>query len=123
MSARRSLVMIFTRLPEPGQSKTRHGQHLRAERTLSTYVRELTEACSSAAALGVMCRAQVTVGWDGSLFDCDFNRELGLAIAGDAPGSVFDFDLERLLTRDIRFAEHCFGCTAGAGSSCCGSTA
>jgi hypothetical protein len=69
-----------------------------------------------------MCRDTLSVGWDGSLFDCDFNQMLELSLVGPAPRTVFDFDFEPLSRREIAIGPHCFGCTAGAGSSCGGAT-
>jgi hypothetical protein len=62
------------------------------------------------------------VGWDGTLYDCDFNQMLELPVHGDAPQTIFDWDRARLDTREIVLGAHCFGCTAGAGSSCGGAT-
>ncbi len=69
---------------------------------------------------GLMCRHQITVGWDGTLYDCDFNAALGLAVDHGAPNHIQFFRAEDLLTRRIVTGEHCFGCTAGSGSSCGG---
>ncbi len=69
---------------------------------------------------GLMCRHQITVGWDGTLYDCDFNAALGLAVNHGAPSHIKAFKPEDLWTRRIVTGEHCFGCTAGAGSSCGG---
>ena len=69
---------------------------------------------------GLMCRHQVSVGWDGRLYDCDFNLALGLPIAGDAPRTIADFDALKLARRSIATGPHCYGCTAGCGSSCKG---
>ncbi len=69
---------------------------------------------------GLMCRHQITVGWDGTLYDCDFNVALGLAVNHGAPDHIRLFNAEGLRTRRIVTGEHCFGCTAGAGSSCGG---
>ncbi len=85
------------------------------------YLEKLHGAFNPAAAAGVMCRTLVSVSWDGRLYDCDFNQMLGMELEG-AP-TVFDFSPETLKRRRIRVAEHCFGCTAGAGSSCGGTTA
>lgn len=72
----------------------------------------------------LMCRSLVSVGWDGSLYDCDFNQMLEIPLgAGDGggPRTVFDLaSLEGLDQRPVATAAHCFGCTAGAGSSCSG---
>lgn len=70
---------------------------------------------------GLMCRHQINVGWDGSLSDCDFNRALGLYTGFSAPGTVDDANFLSLADRRIVTGDHCFGCTAGAGSSCSGS--
>jgi radical SAM/Cys-rich protein len=84
------------------------------------YMRTLVEAFNPAAALGVMCRNSVSVGWDGTLFDCDFNQMLDLTCADASPQDIADFDRHRLEDRPIVVGRHCFGCTAGAGSSCGG---
>jgi radical SAM/Cys-rich protein len=87
------------------------------------YLEALVAAFNPAAAAGVMCRGTLSVGWDGTLYDCDFNQMLELPLHAGAPRSVFDFDLEALAYREIVVGSHCFGCTAGAGSSCGGATA
>lgn len=71
----------------------------------------------------LMCRHQIHIGYDGTLHDCDFNYALGLANAAPAPGHIRDFDVAALRERRIVTAEHCFGCTAGCGSSCTGAIA
>jgi radical SAM/Cys-rich protein len=86
------------------------------------YMTKLVNAFNPAAAEGVMCRSLVSVGYDGKLYDCDFNQMLEMPIQNGEPMTVFNFDLEKLLKRRILFASHCFGCTAGAGSSCGGAT-
>jgi radical SAM/Cys-rich protein len=68
----------------------------------------------------LMCRHQITVGWDGTLYDCDFNAALDLAVNHGAPDHIRFFRAEDLWTRRIVTGEHCFGCTAGSGSSCGG---
>jgi len=88
------------------------------------YMTKLVNAFNPAAAEGVMCRSIISVGHDGRLFDCDFNQMLDIEISeGDYPSTIFDFDYEKLRNRGIKFGSHCFGCTAGAGSSCGGETA
>jgi radical SAM/Cys-rich protein len=69
---------------------------------------------------GLMCRHQISIGWDGTLYDCDFNLALGLPVNHGAPDHIKRFKLEDLTIRRIVTGEHCFGCTAGAGSSCGG---
>jgi len=75
-----------------------------------------------AAAAAVMCRHTISIGWDGTLYDCDFNQMLDLPVDSAAPRHVRDFDLARLNQRRIVMANHCYGCTAGSGSSCGGAT-
>ncbi len=87
--------------------------------TYDDYMARLAGAFNPAAASNVMCRSLISVGFDGRLYDCDFNQMLGLELAP----TIFEFDLEALRRRAIRFADHCLGCTAGAGSSCGGATA
>lgn len=86
------------------------------------YMEKLVGAFNPCAAGGVMCRDIVSVGWDGRLYDCDFNQMMGLQMDAGGPVDVNNFDLEKILERRIIFGEHCFGCTAGAGSSCTGET-
>jgi radical SAM/Cys-rich protein len=69
---------------------------------------------------GLMCRYQISIGWDGTLYDCDFNLALGLPVNHGAPDHVKSFRLSDLNLRRIVTGEHCYGCTAGAGSSCQG---
>ncbi len=84
-----------------------------------TYMRTLLDAFNPAAVAGVMCRNTISVSWDGYLYDCDFNQMLDLKVS--TPGvHLRDFDLEALEQRHIVLNQHCYGCTAGAGSSCGG---
>jgi radical SAM/Cys-rich protein len=69
---------------------------------------------------GLMCRHQLCIAWDGSLADCDFNLALGLGLAEGLPRHIDDLDPAQLVGRRIVTGEHCFGCTAGCGSSCGG---
>ena len=74
------------------------------------------------AVAGVMCKGTVSVRWDGALYDCDFNQQLALPLQG-AP-TIFDVEsLDEVTGRRVATDNHCFGCTAGAGSSCGGATA
>jgi radical SAM/Cys-rich protein len=85
--------------------------------------RELLACSFNPAALdGVMCRTLLSVGWDGRLYDCDFNQVLGLTVDPDVPSHIRDFSYGALAGRRIRVGDHCYGCTAGSGSSCTGST-
>ena len=87
------------------------------------YMGRLALAFNPAAAANVMCRDMVSVGWDGALYDCDFNQMLDLSLSPPALRHVRDFDPRPLLQREIATGPHCFGCTAGAGSSCGGEVA
>ncbi len=67
-----------------------------------------------------MCRTTLSVGWDGRLYDCDFNQMLDLGTHASAWRTIADFDPETAAGREIVVGPHCYGCTAGAGSSCGG---
>jgi radical SAM/Cys-rich protein len=68
----------------------------------------------------LMCRHQINIGWDGALYDCDFNLAASLPVTTKAPRHIRQFDQSVLSTREITTADHCFACTAGHGSSCGG---
>ncbi|GAC1689648.1 MAG: arsenosugar biosynthesis radical SAM protein ArsS [Gemmatimonadaceae bacterium] len=87
------------------------------------YMTQLVNAFNPAAAIGVMCRATLSVGHDGVLYDCDFNQMLDLPVHATAPRTIFDAARGTLERREIVIGPHCFGCTAGSGSSCGGATA
>jgi radical SAM/Cys-rich protein len=87
------------------------------------YLTTLVNAYNPAAAAGVMCRSTLSVGWDGVLYDCDFNQMLELPVDATAPQTIFDADRTLLEGRSVAVGPHCFGCTAGAGSSCGGAVA
>ena len=87
------------------------------------YMTRLVNAFNAAAAAGVMCRTMLSVGWDGTLYDCDFNQMLELPLDAMAPATIFDASRAPLEHRVIRTGPHCFGCTAGGGSSCGGALA
>jgi radical SAM/Cys-rich protein len=101
---------------------SRYLEWLQLSGNLEAYLTKLVAAYNPTAARGVMCRSLLSVSWDGRLFDCDFNQMLELPLEEGAPGHIAQFDLERYLARNVRVARHCFGCTAGAGSSCGGAT-
>jgi len=82
--------------------------------------RLLRESFNARTVEGLMCRRQVSVGWDGTLYDCDFNLALGWPVDHGAPDHIRRFDVDALRQRRIVTGEHCFGCTAGCGSSCGG---
>jgi len=92
---------------------TRHGNYER-------YMELLLQSFNPRTLDGLMCRSLVSVGWDGTLYDCDFNQMLGMPINHGLPPHLRDFDAFLLGRREIRTGTHCFGCTAGSGSSCTG---
>ncbi len=99
----------------------RFAHALERDGRLEAYLSLLVNHFNPATAEGLMCRDTVSVGFDGALYDCDFNQMLELPL-GSRPRSIFDVDtLEELDGEPIATAPHCFGCTAGAGSSCGGS--
>ncbi len=88
---------------------------------LESYLCRLESSFNPATVPSLMCRTTLNVGWDGRLYDCDFNQMLELPICGQGPTSILDVDLEQLEGKHVRTDRHCYGCTAGAGSSCGGS--
>jgi radical SAM/Cys-rich protein len=84
------------------------------------YMEKLTAAFNPAAAKGVMCRNTISIGWDGYLYDCDFNQMLELKVSCGDSIHLSQFNIESLNKREIVVNQHCYGCTAGAGSSCGG---
>jgi hypothetical protein len=85
---------------------------------------KLVQAFNPATIEGLMCRDTISVGWDGRLFDCDFNQMLDMPVDARGPRTITDLlNAPTLLSEPIVTGPHCFGCTAGAGSSCSGATA
>ncbi len=97
--------------------------YLERSGNLEDYLERLVGAYNPAAAQGVMCRTTLSVGWDGSLYDCDFNQMLEMKLEDGLPAHIRDFDPAALAARSVRVDQHCYGCTAGAGSSCGGTIA
>jgi len=83
------------------------------------YMEKLVNAYNRAAAENVMCRNTISIGWDGYLYDCDFNQMLELKVNGNSK-HIHDFKAIELNNREIIVGQHCYGCTAGSGSSCGG---
>ncbi len=94
--------------------------YLLASENYEDYMYSLVEAFNPKAVDNVMCKNTISVGWDGLLYDCDFNQMLNLNLIGSV-GHINDFDENILKKRHIQINQHCYGCTAGAGSSCQGS--
>ncbi|MFH1264899.1 MAG: arsenosugar biosynthesis radical SAM (seleno)protein ArsS [Planctomycetota bacterium] len=87
---------------------------------LEAYIETLIDAYNPAAAQDVMCRTTLSVDWTGRLYDCDFNQMLDLGLEAGRPENIRDFDFQKLAARRIITGQHCYGCTAGFGSSCRG---
>ncbi len=83
------------------------------------YMEKLINAFNPAAAANVMCRNTISISWDGDLYDCDFNQMLDLKV-GSSGKHISHFNTTDLMNREIVVSQHCYGCTAGAGSSCGG---
>lgn len=96
--------------------------YLVASGNFEDYMYALVDAYNPAAVGGVMCTNTLSVSWDGYLYDCDFNQMLGLKVASKAR-HIKDYDTSLLEGREVVISQHCYGCTAGAGSSCQGTVA
>ena len=81
------------------------------------YIKKLMDAFNPETLSGIMCRHLVNVGWDGTLYDCDFNQMIGLRVLDGYPRTIRDFDHRLLAERQIAVDDHCYGCTAGQGST------
>ena len=98
----------------------RFASYLRHKGKLDEYMELLVQAFNPATITGLMCRNTISVGWRGEVYDCDFNQQLGMQWDNGARVSLWDIDPARIEGRKIMTGNHCFGCTAGAGSSCGG---
>ena len=96
---------------------------LRRSGNEESYMQKLVNAFNPATVSGLMCRNIISVDWTGKLFDCDFNQMLEIGVSADLPQTIHDFSPEKFNNREIMTAAHCFGCTAGSGSSCGGTVA
>lgn len=100
----------------------RFKQDLEKRGQLEQYMDKLCTAFNPVAAAGIMCRNMVSVDYQGNLYDCDFNQMLDFKVK-ETNNSIFNFNYGQFIQRSIVFANHCYGCTAGSGSSCGGATA
>jgi radical SAM/Cys-rich protein len=101
----------------------RFASYLRRNNKLAEYMELLIQAFNPATIDGLMCRNTISVGWRGEVYDCDFNQQLGMQWSGNGgskPMFLWDINPDSLEDRQIMTGDHCFGCTAGAGSSCGG---
>jgi radical SAM/Cys-rich protein len=101
---------------------SRYLQFLIDSGNLQGYMDRLVTSFNPAAVEGLMCRYTLSVGWDGRLYDCDFNQMIELGTTAGSPQTIFEATPQSLASRRITIGPHCFGCTAGAGSSCGGAT-
>jgi radical SAM/Cys-rich protein len=95
-------------------------EYLERSGNLEEYMRQLHAAFNPATLNGLMCRETLSVGWDGRLFDCDFNQMLELTVDGALPRHIDQFVDGAFAEAAIVTGQHCYGCTAGSGSSCGG---
>jgi radical SAM/Cys-rich protein len=95
-------------------------EYLRRSGNEERYMRKLVEAFNPATVAGLMCRTLISVDWTGRLYDCDFNQMLDLGVDATLPQTIADFDPTHFINRSITTGPHCYGCTAGSGSSCGG---
>ena len=98
----------------------RFASYLRHNGKLGEYMDLLISAFNPATIEGLMCRNTISVSWRGEVYDCDFNQQLGMQWENGAPLFLWDVDPDKMDNRQIMTGEHCFGCGAGAGSSCGG---
>jgi len=101
----------------------RFASYLRRNNKLEEYMELIIQAFNPATINGLMCRNTISVGWRGEVYDCDFNQQLGMQWSNNPDQSglfLWDIDSDSLEGREIMTGDHCFGCTAGAGSSCGG---
>lgn len=101
---------------------SRYLDYLLVSGNYAAYMEKLVAAYNPVAATNVMCRNTLSIGWDGYLYDCDFNQMLELKVAAKSK-HISEFDYDELSNRSIIVNQHCYGCTAGAGSSCGGEVA
>ncbi len=102
---------------------SRYLDYLLVSGNYQKYMDKLIAAFNPSAINNVMCRNTISVSWDGFLYDCDFNQMLDLKVKYPAPQHLSEFNIQLLNTRNIVLKQHCYGCTAGAGSSCGGAVA
>jgi radical SAM/Cys-rich protein len=98
----------------------RFASYLRRNKKLEEYMQLLISVFNPTTINGLMCRNTISVGWRGEVYDCDFNQQLGMQWKNDTPIFLWDVDPDKIDNREIMTGDHCFGCTAGAGSSCGG---
>lgn len=105
-------LFVFSNMPIG-----RFRNHLEKTGSMGKYLKMLEKSFNPLTLDGLMCRRLISVGWDGALYDCDFNQALGIHIHDSCPQHIKDFDHECLSKREIRIGDHCYACTAGQGST------
>ncbi|MBI4634215.1 MAG: arsenosugar biosynthesis radical SAM protein ArsS [Deltaproteobacteria bacterium] len=110
-----SHLFVLTNMP-----LGRFRRQLEKDGQLEAYQKILREAFNPTTLPHLMCRHQISIDWDGTVYDCDFNLAIGMPVNHGAPARIEYFDHRQLVHRRIVTGNHCFGCTAGAGSSCSG---
>jgi radical SAM/Cys-rich protein len=113
-----SRLIVLTNMPVG-----RFGKQLERDGKIETYMKVLKNAFNPSTLPHLMCRHQVSIDWNGTLYDCDFNLALGMAVNHGSPNHLSGIKLDLLTHRAIMTGTHCFGCTAGSGSSCSGALA
>jgi radical SAM/Cys-rich protein len=111
-------LIILTNMPVG-----RYRQQLLQDNEMNTYMQLLKDAFNPSTLPHLMCRHQLCINWDGTLYDCDFNLALGAAVNHGSPSHFRAINLHHLARRSIVTGSHCYGCTAGSGSSCSGALA
>ena len=101
---------------------SRYLEYLVRTENYEQYMTTLVDAYNAVAASNVMCRSTISIGWDGFLYDCDFNQMLDLKVNVSGKQHIKDWNYDKLNDRNIIIDQHCYGCTAGSGSSCGGAT-
>jgi len=107
-------LFVITNLPI-----SRFLDYLIASDNYTSYMEALIDAFNPTTVDGLMCRNTLSISWDGYIYDCDFNQMLDLKVNGKSK-HIDDFDIDEIMNREIIVNQHCYGCTAGAGSSCGG---
>ncbi len=100
----------------------RYLDYLLKSNNYEKYMEKLVDAYNPVAASNVMCRNTISIGWDGYIYDCDFNQMLEMKVETHGK-HISEFNMDELNNRNILIGQHCYGCTAGAGSSCSGAVA
>jgi len=98
----------------------RFASYLRHNNKLAEYMQLLVDNFNPATVQGLMCRNTISVGWRGEVYDCDFNQQLGMQWQNGGLLFLWEIDPEKIENRKVMTGNHCFGCTAGVGSSCGG---